>query len=132
MSDLEHIIKAVVYFSRYKGERIQHHPTFVQKKCSIEKIQMHHAENQILMRKLITGAPRQLVKSGQALLSYLDSLKKEYRALRKLWLTLHEHFSDCDELRQAAKRIRFMTPIEIMMNFDEVPFTVHPFMVSVT
>ena len=92
---------------------------------------MFHAKNQTLMCKLIAGAPRQLLKSGQTLLSYLDSLKKEYRALRKLWLALHEHFSDCDELRQAANRIRFMTPIEILLNFDEVPFAVHPCMVNV-
>ena len=83
------------------------------------------------MHKL-SGAPRELLKSGQALLGYLDSLKKEYRALRKLWLALHEHFSDCDELRQAANRIRFMTPFEIiLMEYDDVPFAVHPFMVSV-
>ena len=80
----------------------------------------------------LAGAPRELLKSGQALLGYLDSLKKEYRALRKLWLALHEHFSDCDELRQAANRIRFMTPFEIiLMEYDDVPFAVHPFMVSV-
>ena len=92
---------------------------------------MLHAKNQTLMCKLIAGAPRQLLKSGQALLGYLDLLKKEYRALRKLWLALYEHFSDCDELRQAANRIRLMTPIEILLNFDEVPFAVHPCMVSV-
>ena len=85
----------------------------------------------MLLCDLITGAPRQLVKSGQALLGYLDALKKEYRALRKLWMALHEHFSDCDELRQAANRIRFMTPIEILSDFDDVPFAVHPCMVSV-
>ena len=75
--------------------------------------------------------PRQLIKSGQAVLSYVDTLKKEYKALRKLWMALHEHFSDCDELRQAAHRIRFMTAIELMMGNDDIPFAVHPFMVGV-
>ena len=80
---------------------------------------------------LITGVPRQLVKSGQATLAYLDALKKEYRALRKLWMSLHEHFSDCDELRQAAHRTRFMTPAEILMGDNDIPFAVNPFLVGV-
>ena len=79
---------------------------------------------------LIAGAPRQLFKSGQAFLVYLDSLKKEYRALRKLWMALHEHFSECDELRQAAHRIRFMTPVEILLGYEDIPFAVHPCLVS--
>ena len=86
----------------------------------------------VLCHCMHTGAPRQLLKSGQALLGYLSSLKKEYGALRKLWMALHEHFSECDELRQAARRIRFMRPVELVLGLENIPFAVHPCMVSVT
>ena len=80
---------------------------------------------------LITGAPHRLVKSGQAFLGYLESLKKEYKAMRKLWMALHEHFSDCDELSQAAQRRRLMSPIEAVMDMEcDDPFAVHPLLVN--
>ncbi len=51
-------------------------------------------------------ADRELLEAGQLHLRVFESLKKEFRCLRQVWLMLRELVSAIDELNMATLRLR--------------------------
>jgi E3 ubiquitin-protein ligase SHPRH len=54
----------------------------------------------------------ELVNKSQTHLSLLDNMKKEFRALRGLWIVLDQRMAALDELEMATSRLRFRQPGE--------------------
>ena len=84
-----------------------------------------------ILRSLLTFArrkrgPKKLLKSSQAFLSYLEALKKEYDAVRSLWMAEDRRLCVHDEVRVASTRLRLMDPLEALL-FMDAPFAVHPY-----